>query len=160
MDEAARAFQEFERNGWNEVAEVYAALVDGAGVTQAVASSLLDGGGVTAGTAVVDVATGPGLLAAAAAARGATATGIDFAADMVRVASAAHPGVTFEVGAAESLPLDDAGADAVVSAWGMPHFADHAAFFAEVYRVLRPGGRLSLSTWCAPPKNVFFAIIV
>ncbi|MEZ5232464.1 MAG: class I SAM-dependent methyltransferase [Acidimicrobiales bacterium] len=160
MDASAQAFQDFERNGWNEVAEGYARLIGESGMTDAVAGALLDGADVRAGMSVVDVASGPGWVAAAAAGRGADAVGVDIATAMVRLAAASYPHVTFREGAAEALPLDDASVDAVVSAWGMPHFADHGAFLAEAQRVLRPGGRLALSTWCPPPQNEVFGLLL
>ena len=55
------AFQQFERAGWNQVAEVYAALTAAMGITTDVAgSAILDAAHVHADVDVVDLATGPG----------------------------------------------------------------------------------------------------
>lgn len=51
-------------------------------------------------------------------------------------------------------------AHALVSAYGMPHFADHRAFFAEAHRVLRPGGRFAYATWYPPPKNQHIGLVL
>ena len=60
---------------WNRSAEDYADVFHG-GVTQAI-EPMLDAAGVVDGSRVLDVATGPGIVAAAALERGATARGID-----------------------------------------------------------------------------------
>lgn len=155
------AFQKFERTGWNEVADVYAELVDSFELTSGPAGdAILNAAGVGHGQRVLDVATGPGFLAALALERGATVVGIDIAQSMVDIARRRYPAARFDVGAAEDLPVSDGTYDAVVSAWGLPHFADHAKFFTEARRVLKPGGRLSLGTWCPPPGNQFFALLL
>ncbi|MGE4163974.1 MAG: class I SAM-dependent methyltransferase [Vicinamibacterales bacterium] len=168
----AAAFQAFEGAGWNEVADVYAELTEGMGLTTgAAADAILAAAGVHGGQStgpvnqldvldVLDVATGPGFLAAAAAARGARVIGVDIAPAMVDHAARRHPTVEFRVGPAEALPIPDGSTDVVVSAWGLPHFADHAAVFAEARRVLRAGGRLAMGTWVGPPRNRFFAVLL
>lgn len=155
------AFQDFERTGWNEVAAVYAALIDSFELTAGPAGkAILDGACVGPGQRVLDVATGPGYLAGLALERSAKVVGIDIAESMVAIARERHPAARFEVGAAEDLPVPDGTYNAVVSAWGLPHFADHAKFFTEARRVLKRGGKLSLGTWCPPPGNQFFALLL
>lgn len=158
MDETEQRFQRFEREGWEEVAETYAGLTDG--VTSEVAGPLLDAAGVSASTRVLDIATGPGWVANAASQRGAEVVGIDIAQAMIDGASRRFPEVTFLRSSAESLELGDASFDAVVSAFGMPHFADHGAFAREAARVLRPGGKLAFASWYPPANNPFFAVAV
>src|SRR6266516_390361 len=89
-------FKAFELAAWgdHEVAAAYSSAF--LNVTSQAAPSLLDGAGVRQGTKVLDVATGPGVVAAAAAERGGEATGIDFSAEMVALARRNHPGVRFE----------------------------------------------------------------
>lgn len=156
-----QAFQDFERDGWDRVAGVYAELVDVMGLTAATpADAILDVACVGRSQQVVDLACGPGFLTAHAAARGAHVVGIDLSTSMVWEARRRYPELTFEQSAAEALAFADRSLDAVVSAWGLPHFAAHARVFAEAHRVLRPGGRLALATWRPPPGNQFFAILL
>lgn len=114
---------------------------------------------------VLDVATGPGIIAAEAARRGATdVTGIDFSADMIKAAAAvseAYPGVmTFEVGDAEALPYKDATFDAVVLAFVLLHLPQPEKALSEAYRVLKPGGKIAFSVWAPPPANKGFATVL
>jgi ubiquinone/menaquinone biosynthesis C-methylase UbiE len=158
MNEAEKRFQTFERDGWEAVAGTYAHLTEG--VTSEVAGDLLEAAKVARGSRVLDVATGPGWVAAAAAKRGADAVGLDMSQAMLDGARARFPEVDFCLGTAESLGLPETSFDAVVSAFGMPHFADHAAFAREAHRVLRPGGHLAFASWYPPAENPFFAVAV
>jgi len=111
-------------------------------------------------TRVLDVATGPGYVAAAAAQRGASVVAIDFAEAMLAEARRHHPGIDFRGGDAEALPFGDAVFDAVVMSFGLLHLArpDHA--LAETHRVLRPGGRVAFTVWDKPEKAVAFGIVL
>lgn len=145
------AFTAFETEGWNAVAEGYGGFFGR--FTARCAGPLLDAAGVGLGTRVLDVATGPGYVAATAAARGAEATGLDIAAGMVALASRLHPEVTFVQGDAERLPFPDASFDAVVGGFCILHFARPERALAEWVRVLRPGGRIAVSMWAEPARN-------
>lgn len=155
-DDEKERFAAFERAGWEEVAEAYAEASDG--VTTQICAPLLDAAGVRAGDRVLDVATGPGWTAAAALARGATVTGLDVSAPMLDVARRRWPDARFELGAAEDLPFEDGEFDVVVSAFGMPHFADHLAVFRECHRVLGDAGRIAVASWNPPRRSPFFAV--
>ena len=158
MDESEERFQQFEREGWEQVASTYASLTEG--VTSEVAGPLLDAAGVTASSRVVDIATGPGWVAREAQARGAEVVGVDIAEAMIEGARKRLPDIQFVLSAAEALNLPDSSFDAAVSAFGMPHFADHKAFVLEAARVLRPGGKLAFASWYPPPRNEFFGIAI
>jgi len=142
------AFRDFEQTGWNATAGEYDRSLGTA--TTAFSESLLDAAGVQKGIQVLDVATGPGYVAAAAAARGAEAIGIDFAPKMVIEARRLHPQVTFREGDAEALPFPGESFDAVVIGFGMLHFSRPELALAEVRRVLRPSGRLAFTVWGSP----------
>lgn len=153
-----RSFQDFERRGWEEVARSYADSIGR--VTADVAPALLDAAGVGPGSAVLDVASGPGRVTAAAAERGATAVGVDIAQAMVDLARFRYPDIEFRRGTAEDLPVESGAFDVVVSAFGMPHIADHEAFVAEAWRALRTGGRLAFTSWYPPERNPFLGIVL
>jgi SAM-dependent methyltransferase len=72
-------------------------------LTRQAVPPLLDAVNLRHGARILDVATGPGYVAAAAAARGARALGVDFSAPMVAHARAINPAVEFQEGDAEVL---------------------------------------------------------
>lgn len=57
-----------------------------------------------------------------------------------------NPDANVEIAADGTLPLDDDGADAVLSTQVLEHVADPQLYLSEAFRVLRPGGRMLLST--------------
>ena len=154
----SNAFYEFERAGWERVAGDYHRYF--AALTTRFIDPLLDAGGVRAGSRVLDVATGPGYVAAAAARRGAEVMGIDFAEAAVAVARKQYPAITFQTGSAEKLPFPVALFDAVVMNFGLLHVAQPELALAEAYRVLRSGGRVAFTVWGDPNTCLGFKIIL
>lgn len=150
------SFHDFEQLGWERAAEFYGDAFGG--LTAQAAPALLDAAGAGPGTTLLDVATGPGFVAAAAAARGAVVAGLDFAHAMVHEARRRHPAIAFRHGDAEALPFGDASFDAVVMSFGMLHLARPDAAIAEARRVLRPGGRYAFRVWAGPERAVGFGI--
>jgi SAM-dependent methyltransferase len=151
-------FHQFERNGWEVAAAHYA---DAFGiVTIQTTDVLLDAVGTSSGTRLLDVACGPGFVAAAAARRGAEAVGVDFSAAMIADARRRHPEIRFEVGDASALRFDPASIDAVVMNFGMLHLAQPDAAIAEAHRVLRPGGRYGFTVWAPPELAVGFGMVL
>jgi SAM-dependent methyltransferase len=156
--QSAAAFHEFEHAGWEKAAEYY---VDAfAPLTRQTAEPLLDAVGAQAGTRVLDVACGPGFITAAAAARGANVTGLDFASAMIEYAQHTHPGVSFRIGDAQKLPFDAASKDAVVMNFGLLHLARPDQAIAEAHRVLVPGGRYGFTIWAGPEDAVGFGMVL
>ena len=154
---ASTDFKEAERTGWSDKAPVYD---DFAGrITAGAVEALLDAAAVRRGTRFLDICCGTGHLAAAAAARGAEATGIDFAAPMVAAAKRRHPGLAFTEGDAEALAFPDGAFDAAACAFGVLHLADPDRALAEARRVLRPGGRFAFAVWAPPPAHEFFPLV-
>jgi demethylmenaquinone methyltransferase/2-methoxy-6-polyprenyl-1,4-benzoquinol methylase len=100
------------------------------------------------GAGVVDVACGTGRLSALLAERVGPfgrVVGVDLSEGMIERARSDYRDVVqlrFEVGNALSLPFPDGSFDAATIAFGLRNLADFAAGFAEVARVVRPGGRV------------------
>jgi SAM-dependent methyltransferase len=151
-------FRDFEHAGWERASEYYGEAF-GALTTQA-AGALLEAVGASSGTRLLDVATGPGFVAAAAAALGAHAVGLDFSAAMIAEARRRHPAITFREGDAEALPFDACSFDAVVMNFGLLHLAQPHAAITEARRVLRPDGRYALTVWAEPEQAVGFGLVL
>jgi len=130
---------------WNRASKTYADVFEGQ-ATQLLEPTL-DAANVTAGDRVLDVGTGPGILAAAAARRGALATGTDFAEEMIAEAARRYPSIEFKVGDAISLPFDDQRFDAVVMGLTLFLLSEPDRALGEAFRVLVPGGRLVFTVW-------------
>lgn len=150
------AFKAFEAEGWSAQAGSYDRLMGR--VTDRVAEELLDLAAVGAGDRVLDVATGTGAVAAAAAARGATVTGVDISEEMLVLARERVPDGRFQVADAEELALGEE-FDAVVAGFLLNHLP-HPERAADAWATaLAPGGRLALSLWDRPERNRFFGLI-
>ncbi len=103
--------------------------------------------GLPPGAAVVDVGCGPGRAAAWLTDRGCAARGIEPSTVMVDRARHLHPTLRFDVGSAQSMPVDDASADAVVAWYSIIHdtLDELEPAWTEMARVVRPGGRVLLA---------------
>jgi SAM-dependent methyltransferase len=152
------AFDAFEARAW---AEKEAARYDGlAGrVTSRMADPLLDAVGAKSGRRVLDVATGPGYVAARAAERGAIVVGVDFSDTMLSFARARHPGVEFRNGNALALPFADGSFDAVVAAFLLLHLGQPERAVAEANRVVAPGGRAAFTVWDGPARSRWLGVL-
>jgi arsenite methyltransferase len=108
---------------------------------------------LSSGEKVVDVGSGGGFdsfVAAAQVGPDGQVIGIDMTAEMLaksrqtaRTLGLGH--VQFRDGLAEALPVEDAWADVVISNGVINLCADKQTVFAEIFRVLRPGGRLQFA---------------
>ncbi len=120
-------------------------------VTVPLADQLCDSIQLRPGSTVLDVATGTGHVALAAARRFCVTTGIDFVPALVETAKAraATEGldIDFRTADAEDLPFEDGSFDFVMSAICVMFTADHARAARELARVCRPGGRIGLASW-------------
>jgi SAM-dependent methyltransferase len=151
------AVRAFEHAGWQQAAAHYQSTF--AAATGEFAEALLDAAEIGAGSRILDLCCGTGLVAGAATARGAVVSGLDFSPAMLAVARATHADLHFAEGDAESLPFPDASFDAVVSNFGVHHLARPERAVAEAMRVLRPGGRLAGTTWAVPAENLAWGML-
>lgn len=115
------------------------------------AEQLCETAELQAGWRVLDVATGSGNAALAAARRGCDAVGVDYVLALLergRIrADAERLTVQFLEGDAEQLPFSSAAFDAVLSIYGVMFAPHHQRAAAELVRVCRPGGRIALACW-------------
>jgi SAM-dependent methyltransferase len=121
------------------------------------AEQLLDRVGIDEGDRALDVATGTGVVARAAARRAGPAGAVvatDISAAMLAQATT-HPvtpdaaAIEYVGGPAEQLPLEDRSFGVVLCQQSIQFFTDKLAALTEMRRVTHPGGRLGLAVWAA-----------
>lgn len=110
-----------------------------------------------AGERILDVAAGTGTSSVALARSGAEVIALDFSAGMVAEGRRKHKKIEFIEGDAQKLPFPDNQFDAVSISFGLRNVADPKAALAEMFRVLKPGGRLVVCEFSKPPVAIFRA---
>ena len=136
-------------------------------VSGKVARAMVDGLELKPGATILELACGPadtGFLALEAAGDGSRLIATDFSANMVDVArrrgeKLGHDRVEYKVMNAEEMDLEDDSVDAIVCRWGFMLMLDPASALKESRRVLKDGGRLSLSVWGGPEKNPWITVM-
>jgi SAM-dependent methyltransferase len=144
-------FTEFEHRGWERVAGKYESAWSS--LTRLFIPHLLEAVKVAQGDRLLDVACGPGYVAESAHAMGAKTVGIDFSAEMIRLAKERNPQLEFREGDAQALDFPDNSFDIVVINFGVLHLSRPEQAMAEAARVLRPGGRLAFTVWAGPEHS-------
>ena len=141
------------------------------GQDQRLRKATVDQAWIKPGDHVLDVGCGTGEVAllAKTRAKAGKVYGIDPAPEMIAVArkKAARKKLTidFRVGVIEALPFSDASIDVVTSSLMMHHLPEDlkARGLAEIYRVLRPGGRLLIADFMRPTgsflNHLYLALI-
>ena len=137
-------------SGYDASAEAFARSAHA--VYARLAEPLVAAAAVQPGEKVLDLATGTGAVAGRLA---GAVVGLDVSAEQLRQ----NPLDDKLVGAAEHMPFAESTFDVVVCGFGINHFASPRVVLDEVRRVLKPGGRLALSTWRRPqpgyaPKDI------
>jgi len=148
-----RVFRRVQRYGWDAATDAY----DRGWVPllERLTESCVDRAGLRPGERVLDLATGTGVgaFAAARAVRpDGSVIGIDVSEKMValaslRAASAGARNIVFQRQDMETTGAADGAFDAVTCAFGLMFAAERAAAFAEIARVTAPGGRVSVAVW-------------
>jgi SAM-dependent methyltransferase len=113
------------------------------------AAQLADLAGVVAGQRALDVGCGPGALTRELVARlgSGSVAAADPSEPFVAAARERNPGVDVRLAAAEQLPFDGDGFDAVLAQLVVHFMADPVAGLREMARVARPGGAVAACVW-------------
>jgi ubiquinone/menaquinone biosynthesis C-methylase UbiE len=119
------------------------------------AQILLDAVAIAPGSRVLDVATGTGVVARAAARRlgeDGSVVACDVSAAMLACAASVggHLGaapIEYREGSADALPVDDGWCDVVLCQQGLQFFPAQASAVSEMRRVLRHGGAAGIAVW-------------
>lgn len=107
---------------------------------------------------VLDVCCGTGDIALSLAQSGASVTGVDFSEGMLgeaRSRGANHSNITFIEADALQLPFDDQSFDLVTIGYGLRNLSDFEPGLHELFRVLRPGGRLFVLDFGKPDNAIW-----
>jgi ubiquinone/menaquinone biosynthesis C-methylase UbiE len=150
-------FADFEHESWQRVAEKYEAAWSN--LTRSFIPALLVAVNIRNGVRVLDLACGPGYVAAASEAAGAEPIGVDFSSEMVRLARLQNPAIEFREGDAHALEFPDESFDVVMINFGLLHMADPQGVISESARVLRVGGRIGFTVWADPRLSVGAKIV-
>jgi SAM-dependent methyltransferase len=126
-------------------------------IIQSVADEVVEAVEISEGDDYLDVATGSGNAAIAAAQRGARVTGLDLVPELVEAARARFAAAGLEaelvVGNAEELPFEDASFDRLTSLFGAMFAPRHEVAAGELVRVARPGAKIAVTAWTPEGLN-------
>lgn len=147
---------------WDRVAEGYDELTSE--MMRPFAERALTVAGVGGRARIVDVATGPGVLALLAAPRVREVCAVDVSEAMIlRLRRAIMRGgignVLTGVGDGQRLRYPSGTFDAAFSMFGVMFFPDRAQGFSELCRVLRPGGMAVVSSWAPIAQSPLMTLL-
>lgn len=124
------------------------------------AGPVADAAALAPGQAALDVACGTGVVAREALKRvrpGGSVTGLDRNDGMLAVAKRTAPEIYWKSGVAEDLPFGEDQFDAVTCQFGLMFFDDRMKALREMWRVLKPGGRLAVAVWDSLDRSPGYA---
>ena len=129
---------------YGKIAENYARL---RGSDSDVVEKLILGGGISSTSKILDIGCGTGNYIAALQRRvGCLCWGVDPSPEMIQQAKAQNERVIFSVGFGEDLGFKDEFFDFAFSVDVIHHIDNHARYFQESFRVLRPHSQLATVT--------------
>lgn len=114
------------------------------------------------GEHILDAACGTGVVArliAPMVGKSDKVVGLDFDPVMLSMAKSLGPNVEWQEGDLQNLPFADDLFDLVICQQGLQFLADPAAGLRQIYRVLRPGGRVVLAIWTELAKSPGHAVL-
>src|SRR5262245_47655586 len=150
------AFRAYEHAGWQGAVEAYNDYFGS--LTSQTIGPLLDAVKVEQNTLLLDLATGPGYVAAAARRRGANVIGVDFSESMIAKARRLYPEIDFRIDDVERLSFGEGEFEAAVMNFGILHLARPDLALSEARRVLRPQGRFGFTAWARPEEALGFRL--
>lgn len=109
------------------------------------------------GMRVLDLAAGTGTSSAEIAKHGAHVTAADFSEGMLAEGRRRHAGneaIEFVFADATALPFENDSFDAATISYGLRNVSDPAAALAEMFRVVKPGGRVVVAEFSTPPSKL------
>jgi ubiquinone/menaquinone biosynthesis C-methylase UbiE len=137
----------------------YAAVLDP--TLEQLATDMTDIAGIRAGQRVLDLASGTGAIARAAAATSARVVAVDLSPGMIAVArELSDLGFAFAVADAAALPLRTRTFDVVTCGLSMSHFTAMPAVLTEVRRILRSNGVFVASSWGRSGRDPAYAAVM
>ena len=147
---------------WNLVADGYAETTMHA--FEHYAEAAIKARKLKPGATVLDVACGPGTLALKLAHQAGKIHGIDFSSAMLavfqkKIEQAGHKHIELHCGDAQTLPYANETFDAAFSLFGFMFFPDRCKGFAEIYRTLKPGGSIALTSWTPVDESPLMQIM-
>ncbi len=151
-----REFEELETKGWGN-ADIAAGYVTRfADASDMAIPAILSH--VPEGSRVLDLCCGQGNVTQALAGAGHRVTGADFSPQMLAHARTRFPEGDFVETDAQNMDFDDDSFDVVTCSFGLMHIPDQPKALSEIRRVLRPGGRFIMTSWCGPEASPVFAV--
>jgi SAM-dependent methyltransferase len=147
---------------WNDVAEGYAA--EAHWIMVPFSEKALELADVGEDAVIADIAAGPGTLALIAAPNVARVHALDFSESMLAALAAnakklGLENIEIHQGDGQALPFPDGSFDAAFSMFGLMFFPDRPKGYAELYRVLKPGGVAVVSSWADVTQSSLMLIM-
>lgn len=136
---------------WGAAAEDWAELQEPAGAP--IYHAAFDAMGVGNGTRLLDVGCGSGYALVLAAKRGASVTGFDASAELLRVARSRLPEADLRQGDLEALPYEADTFDAVTAFNSVQYASDPVQGLREIKRVAVPGAVVAVASWGDPDRS-------